>query len=165
MVMERIDSRATADEGGRVVRSSSVPDSPKSAPTKRVVVAYDGSEPGGRALLHAAELVGRGGAVTVVNVVSVQSVGSRLETVSDTQRSTQDRLLREAERTLGRRGVRAEPVRAAGQPATEILSAAEAIGADVIVVGGHRRRMPHLVRSSLAGTLIRRASCDVLVVH
>jgi hypothetical protein len=51
--------------------------------TKTVLVAYDGSAASRRALEHAADLVGQGGTVTVVNVVSVQSVGSRLQTVSD----------------------------------------------------------------------------------
>jgi nucleotide-binding universal stress UspA family protein len=136
-----------------------------SSPTKRVIVAYDGSEAARSALVHAAELVGRGGTVAVVNVVDVQSVSSRLETVSHGQRATQEHLLHEAERVLARDGVEARLVRAAGEPATEILSAAESIGADVLVVGGHRRRAPHLTHRSLTGRLVRNASCDVLVVH
>jgi hypothetical protein len=77
------------------------------APKGSVLVAYDGPT------LHsapssAAGLVGKGGTVTVINVISAQSVSSRLETVSDNERTTQDHLLRDAEKLLARRGVNAD---------------------------------------------------------
>jgi nucleotide-binding universal stress UspA family protein len=135
------------------------------SPNQSLIVAYDGSEPARRALEHAADLVGRGATLTVINVISVQSVSSRLETVSEHERARQDRLLLEAERLLTRLGVNADLVRAAGDPATEILSAAASMGADVIVVGRRRRMAPHLIHASLSSTLVRKAACDVLVVH
>jgi len=132
----------------------------------RVIVAYDGSDAARRALEHAAALVGQGGTLSVVNVVDVQSVGSRLQTVSDRQRATQERLLDDAEHLLRARGVEAQSIRAAGQPATEILSAAASVGADVLVIGGHGPRwVPHVMRRSLTGKLVRKATTDVLVVH
>jgi nucleotide-binding universal stress UspA family protein len=130
-----------------------------------VLVAYDGSDVAARALEHAADLVGAGGAVSVINVVEAQSVSSRLVTVSDAQRTDQDELLGEAERLLARRRVSATLIRAAGDRSEEILSAARVIGADVIVVGRNRQTAPHLVHRSLSSTLARRASADVLVVH
>jgi nucleotide-binding universal stress UspA family protein len=130
-----------------------------------VIVAYDGSEPARRALEHAADLVGRGGTVAVVNVIREQSVSSRLETLSETQRATQDHLLHEAEAVLTKHGVNAQSIRAAGDPAWEIMSAAESIGAGVIVIGRRKRSTRHLVGSSLSNTLVRRAATDVLVVH
>jgi nucleotide-binding universal stress UspA family protein len=130
-----------------------------------VLVAYDGSDVARRALEHAADLVGAGGAVSVINVVEAQSVSSRLVTVSDAQRTNQDELLGEAERLLARRNVRANLIRAAGDRSTEILSAARALDADVIVVGRNKQTAPHLVHRSLSSTLARRASADVLVVH
>ena len=135
------------------------------ASERSVLVAYDGSEPARHAVEHAAGLVGRGGTVTVVNVVNAQSVSSRLETVSEKERATQNRLLREAEKLLARRGVNANLMPAAGDPATEILSAAATIAADVIVVGRRQGLTPHLVHRSLSSTLVRRAAPDVLVVH
>ena len=135
------------------------------APKGQVLVAYDGSDPAQRAIEDAAGLVGKGGTVTVINVISAQSVSSRLETVSDNERTTQDHLLRDAEKLLARRGVNADLMRAAGDPATEILSAAATIGADVIVVGRRKGLAPHLVHRSLSSILVRRAACDVLVVH
>ena len=135
------------------------------ASERSVIVAYDGSEPARHAAEHAAGLVGKGGTVTVINVVNAQSVSSRLETVSEKQRTTQDRLLREAARLLARRGVNANLVAAAGDPATEILAAAATIAADVIVVGRRQGLAPNLVHRSLSSTLVRRAAPDVLVVH
>lgn len=133
--------------------------------SRRVIVAYDGSDAARNALAHAASLVGSGGTVSVVNVIHVQSVGSRLETISDKQRATQDGLLREAQQLLRRQGLDAKLVRAAGQRATEILAAASSLDADVLVIGGHDRWMPHVLSRSLTSTLVRKAPCDVLVVH
>ena len=133
--------------------------------TPIVIVGYDGSEPAKRALEHAAELVGRRGSVSVINVIKAQSVSSRLVTLTDEEVANQDRLLRESERVLGNLGVVATLIPAAGDPATEILAASESIGATVIVVGRRKRRTPRPVRSPLSSTLVRRAGIDVLVVH
>lgn len=130
-----------------------------------VLVAYDGSAVARRALLHAARLVGAGGTVSVINVVQAQSLSSRLVTVSDDQRTHQDDVLGEAERLLAREEVSANLIRAAGDRSAEILSAARAIDAGVIVVGRNPQTAPHLVHRSLSGTLARRANTDVLVVH
>jgi nucleotide-binding universal stress UspA family protein len=132
---------------------------------RAVIVAYDGSEIAHRALDHASDLVGPGGTVSIINVIRTQSISSRLETVSERQRAAQDHLLLEAERVLAGRRVTADLVRAVGDPATEILSAAASMGAEVIVVGRDKRLAPHLIRGSLSGTLVRKAACDVLVVH
>jgi nucleotide-binding universal stress UspA family protein len=135
-------------------------------PTARpiVIVGYDGSEPAKRALEHAADLVGRHGSVSVINVIKAQSVSSRLVTLTDRERAAQDRLLRESQRVLGNLGVVATLIPAAGEPAAEILAAAESIGAGVIVIGRRKRSTPRLARS-LSNTLVRRAGIDVLVVH
>jgi Universal stress protein family len=51
------------------------------------LVAYDGSPAANLALHHAAALVGPGDELAVINVFPVQSVSSRLETVSDRAQS------------------------------------------------------------------------------
>ena len=130
-----------------------------------VLVGYDGSEPAHRALEHAAELVGRSGTVSVINVIKAQSVSSRLVTLTDKERATQNRLLRESERTLRGLDVEATLIPAAGDPAAEILAAAELIGAGVIVIGRRNRWLPRLMRTPLSSVLVRRAEIDVLVVH
>jgi nucleotide-binding universal stress UspA family protein len=129
-----------------------------------ILVAYNGSPEARRALLHAADLVGAGEKLAVVNVIPSQSVSARLETVSDDERKQQDRLLADAKSLLSDRGVEMQAIAIAGDPVTEIRAAAERSGADILVVGQeHRAR--HLIHSSVSRRLVRRAPCDVLVVH
>ena len=130
----------------------------------RILVAYDGSQSSRRALLQAAELVGRGGTVGVINVITTQAVSSRLETVDDGERVRQRRLLQEARMLLAEHGVETSTVKAVGDPTTEIRAAAEESGAGIVVVGrgnGVRR----LIHGSVSARLVRQAPCDVLVVH
>jgi nucleotide-binding universal stress UspA family protein len=128
-----------------------------------ILLAYDGSPVAKRALRHAAMLVGRGGKLAVVNVIPVQSVSSRLETVTDEERSRQAGILREARVALSRFGIEPELIEAVGDPATEILAAAEESNAKTIVVGrSERRRLAH---GPLDSRLVRTARADVLVVH
>jgi nucleotide-binding universal stress UspA family protein len=126
------------------------------------LLAYDGSPAAQRALDHAAGLVGPGGELAVVNVIPSQSVSSRLQTVSDRERTQQAAILREAKALLARRGVDAHVIEAVGDPVTEILAAAEASNAETIVVGRGRRRRLH---GSLSARIVRSAGSDVLVVH
>ena len=130
----------------------------------RILVGYDGSDVSRRALVHAAELVGRGGEVDVINVIAAQPVSSRVDGLGDGERARQCNLLREARSLLREWDVRMGAVRAVGDPTTEIRSAAEASGVGVIVVGrgnGARR----LIKGSVSTRLVRQAPCDVLVVH
>jgi nucleotide-binding universal stress UspA family protein len=130
----------------------------------KILVGYDGSEAARRALVHAAQLVGRGGTVDVINVITAQPVSARIETLSDRDRSRQRKLLQEAKMVLGEWEVRMTPVKAVGDPATEIRTAAEESGAGIVVVGrgsGLRR----LIHGSVSTRLVRQAPCDVLVVH
>ena len=90
-------------------------------------------------------------------------VGARIEPPSE-ERNRQWSLLGEAQRFLAGRRIDAGIATPVGDVATEILAAAERIGADVIVVARHRRRAPHLL-GSISGRIVRSACCDVLVVH
>ena len=128
-----------------------------------MLVAYDGSPAGRRALVHAADIVGRSGTVTVVNVVPAQAVGSRLQTVTDEQRQQQRDILGEAQSVLASHGVHSNVVAACGNPYSEILETAERIGAQIVVVG-RGRRWRHVLSKSLAIRLACRAPRDVLVV-
>jgi nucleotide-binding universal stress UspA family protein len=130
----------------------------------RILVAYDGSEVSKRALVHAAELVGRGGRLDVINVIGSQPISSRVGSLVDGERHRQLKTLHEARALLGEWDVSMTPRRAIGDPTSEIRAAAEESGAGVIVVGrgnGLRR----LIDGSVSARLIRRAPCDVLVVH
>jgi nucleotide-binding universal stress UspA family protein len=127
-----------------------------------VLLAYDGSAVAKRALQHAATLVEQGRELAVINVIPAQSVSSRLETVTDDERSRQTRILRQADALLAHRGIEAELIEAVGDPATEILAEAEKRNAHTIVVGRSERR--HLARGSLDSRLVRSARAEVLVV-
>jgi nucleotide-binding universal stress UspA family protein len=127
-----------------------------------VLLAYDGSAVAKRALQHAATLVEQGRELAVINVIPAQSISSRLETVTDDERGRQARILREARIALERRGIEAELIEAVGDPATEILAAAEEKNAETIVVGRSEAR--HRARGPLDSRLVRSARADVLVV-
>jgi nucleotide-binding universal stress UspA family protein len=127
-----------------------------------LLLAYDGSPVSKRALEHSATLVGRGGELAVINVIPVQSISSRLETVTDEERSRQASVLREARAALGRYGIEPQLIEAIGDPVTEILAGAAATSAGTIVVGRSEKR--HLKHGSLDSRLVRAAQADVLVV-
>ena len=130
----------------------------------RILVGFDGSEASRRALVHAAELVGRGGNLDVINVIGSQPVSARVGSLVDGERHRQLRTLQEARSLLREWDVRMTPHRAIGDPTKEIRAAAEESAAGVIVVGrgsGLRR----LIDGSVSARLVRRAPCDVLVVR
>jgi nucleotide-binding universal stress UspA family protein len=129
---------------------------------RRLLVAYDGSSAARRALLRAAEVARRGDSVSVVNVIPEPGVSSRLAPYVE-ERARQARLLDEAQRCLAREGIVARRIAAVGSAATEIVAAARRLGADMIIVG-RRRTLVSRFLNSPSTRIVRRASCDVLVV-
>ena len=130
----------------------------------RILVGFDGSDASKRALVHAAEIVGRGGSLDVINVIGSQPVSARVGSLVDGERRRQSKVLHQAKALLGEWDVRMTPHKAVGDPTSEIRAAAEESGVGVIVVGrgsGLRR----LIDGSVSARLVRRAPCDVLVVH
>jgi len=130
----------------------------------KILVGFDGSDASKRALVHAAKLVGRGGNLDVINVIGSQPVSARIGSPVDGERQRQRKVLHEAQTLLDEWEVRMNPHSAIGDPTSEIRAAAEESGAGVIVVGrgsGLRR----LLDGSVSARLVRRAPCDVLVVH
>lgn len=115
-------------------------------------MGYDDSDAAQRALDRAAELTGYGSTLTVVSVARNGSASS-----TDALCNARERLLR--------RHVLATYLEPVGEPADEIVGAAEELGADLVVVGrrglGPLRR---LVLGSVSDAIVRRAPCDVLVV-
>lgn len=98
----------------------------------------------------------------VINVIPVQSVSARLETVDDRQRARQAQILCDATIQLARRDRRTRTIEAAGDPVTEILAAADEAKVDMVIVG--RSANKHLLHRSVSSRLVREAACDVLVV-
>jgi nucleotide-binding universal stress UspA family protein len=124
-----------------------------------IVVAYDDPESG--TLSRAAELAAAFGASLVVtNVVPPDH-----DETSEAERYSRERL-DQARTFLEGRGVNAEVVRSVGQPADAIVALAAERDADLIVVGMRKKGfIERLVEGSVAQNVLRRAPCDVLVVH
>ena len=100
----------------------------------------------------------------MINVIGSQPVSARVGSLVDGERRRQLNVLNQAKALLGEWDVRMTPHKAVGDPTSEIRAAAEESGASVIVVGrgnGLRR----LIDGSVSARLVRRAPCDVLVVH
>ena len=115
---------------------------------KRILVAFDGSEASGRALDVAAGLAGYGSSLTIVHV----------------RRNGADAgVVEEARERLLERHVAATYLEPCGTAADEIISAADAIAADLIVVG--RRTALRGVLGSVSAAVVDRARCDVLVAR
>jgi nucleotide-binding universal stress UspA family protein len=119
------------------------------ARARRIVVGYDGSDVSRRALDAAADLVGYGSSLAVVHV----------RRAGGPEGATVDR----AREQLLHRQIPARYLEPCGQPATEIIEAARGFDADLVVVG--RRNALRRVLGSVSAAVVRRAPCDVLIVH
>jgi nucleotide-binding universal stress UspA family protein len=129
------------------------------AAVETIVVAYD--DPESRTLARAADLAEALGSTLVVTNVAPTDP----DDLEEAERYGRERL-EQARAYLARRGLAADVVQLAGQPAEKIVSLAEARGADLIVVGMRRKGFfERLVEGSVAQDVMRRAACDVLAVH
>lgn len=131
-----------------------------------ILFAYDGSEESRRALRYAERLV-------AADSVIVLSVATKLieapATAEFTEPGHEPEHLREeldeVRELMGDAGVNAEFITRIGNPAAEILSTAEARGADLIVVGRRGlHTMERFLMGSVADRVVQHATCDVLVV-
>ena len=100
----------------------------------------------------------------MINVIGSQPVSARVGSLVDGERKRQQKILYEAQALLGEWDVRMTPLKAVGDPTSEIRAAAEEKGARVIVVG-HGSGIRRLIDGSVSARLVRKAPCDVLVVH
>lgn len=101
---------------------------------KRILVAYDGGEPGRRALDTAIELAkGLGALVSVVSVVPVHPGRVAVDPWDDQEVHAKE--LREARQILAEAGVTADYLEPAGDPAHTIEKLVDEFGYDIVVVG------------------------------
>jgi nucleotide-binding universal stress UspA family protein len=119
----------------------------------KVLVGYDGTEVSRRALDAAASLLGYG---STLAVASVTPKGSHTANV----------LLSEARERLLRRQLHATYLPLLGDPAEQLLDAAQEVGADLVVIGTRSHNgTPRPALGSVSDDIVRRAPCDVLVVR
>lgn len=146
----------------------------------RILLAWDGSPPAARAasLLQAWPIFGRS-TIRVVTVVSVPmplligiselqapaSMEIYLQAV-DTSRAAAREVEQAMVGTLVAGGLAADGEVLEGDPAREIVAAAAAWNADLIVIGSHGRSgLARLILGSVARNVIRHAHCSVLVAR
>jgi len=133
----------------------------------RVLFAYDGSAFSKRALRYGTRL-GPDLEAVVITVAPILIEAPRTEQSTDPERDAAEsrRHLEEAQRILAEDGVTAETVQAFGNPAAEIIAAAEERGVDLIALGQRgRSAIARFMDGSVSDRVVRHATCDVLVVR
>jgi nucleotide-binding universal stress UspA family protein len=138
---------------------------------KRILLAYDGSEEGRRALLECANLAGELKAEVQLlavmppyaNMMMIE--GLAVEDVLEHEKTRFKAVLEEGVGKLRDRGFVVEGVLASGEPVDEICTRAREIGAELICVG-HRRATTWAQRwwrGSVGANLIDHSPCSVLI--
>jgi nucleotide-binding universal stress UspA family protein len=133
-----------------------------------IVVGFDGSEHGLRALERAAQLARGGATIRVVSAVDVTrfSRSGGTSAVDPADAEERAKALEQARTLLASHGVQADFVEGTGDPADVLCLDAEETGADLIVVGtrGLSSAKRWLV-GSVSTKVVQHAPCDVLVVR
>ena len=119
---------------------------------KRVLVGYDGSASAQRALGAAAGLIGYGSTLAVVSVAPPGSESAQAP-------------LDDAREQLLERHVSASYVLRRGDAGDQLVDAAQALDADLIVVGGRTRNGHVFGLGRVSRDVVQHAPCDVLVVR
>lgn len=125
---------------------------------RTIVIAYDRSADGKRALERAADIADADTTLSVITVTDRQPTPGALK--------AQQEALAEADALIGNRGNELRLVEAAGDAAEMIIAEAREIEADLVVVGS---RGESGLRAALMGSVstqvVQHAPCDVLVVR
>jgi nucleotide-binding universal stress UspA family protein len=138
---------------------------------RKILLAYNGSQEGKRALLECADLAGFLQAET--HLLAVASMPPSLfltegfvpEELLEEEKKRTQQVLDEGVKTLGERGFKATGILAVGEPVEEICRVAKEIGTELIVVG-HNQKSSFAARwwkGSVGGALIDYAPCSVLI--
>lgn len=137
-------------------------------PFKRVLVAADSSATAFRAVKTATELVKALGAelhvVTAYNPGSLRAPDQVPEEFFDRVTDPADLLLEELRGVISAEGVEATYYPAAGEPADAIVTVADQISADLIVVGNRGMKGVRRVLGSVPNSVAHKANCSVLIV-
>jgi nucleotide-binding universal stress UspA family protein len=132
---------------------------------KRILVAYDGGEPARRALETAIDFAKAFGTpISVVSVVPIRPGGVRVDPWDDATAHEQE--LAEAREILAGRGVEAELLEPAGDPARTIEKVAEDGGFDTIVVGSRGLgSIGRLLQGSVSEHVATHSTATVVIAH
>lgn len=138
----------------------------------KLLVAHDGSAKADKALDVAADIAGKFGAsVAVVNVVpdlclSSEEIGEEsCELVSQSLSDEAGGSMRKVMSRLAEKGVKAELLVKEGRPADAILDAADAIDADLIVIGSTGKHGAiRMLMGSVSSRVAEYSTRSVLIV-
>lgn len=143
-------------------------DIPKGAAMKTIVCAVDGSESAADALQFAIELCKDTGAALTAVAVRVHPPAGRsgsIPVVPIEEHAGTRKIVDDAVATIAASGVEAHGVVADGDPAEEITAAAQAHGADMIVVGSRGLgAVAGVLMGSVSRALVKRSPMPVTVV-
>jgi nucleotide-binding universal stress UspA family protein len=138
---------------------------------RKILLAYDGSHEGKRALLECADLASFLQAETCLLAVATMPPSLFLtegfvpeELLEEEKKRTQG-VLDEGIRSLRERGFNATGQLAVGEPVEEICRMAKGIGADLVVVG-HNQKVSFAARwwkGSVGASLLDYAPCSILI--
>jgi nucleotide-binding universal stress UspA family protein len=135
---------------------------------ERIVVGFDGSEHGRKALARAAEIA-NGATIAVVSAAGPSPLRTKDMSMSPEDPADADvrtKALAEAREYLEGKGAKAVYVEGHGNPADVIVQEAEDSGADLIVVGTRGLNAAQRVfMGSVSTNVVHHAPCDVLVVR
>ncbi len=136
---------------------------------KKILLAYDGSDPSKKALDAAIDLAGKYQAeLYVLTVAQPPDFGEDVETeaIIENSRSYHERTLTPAKDLVATSGVKAQFEVAVGHPAEQIIYHADHCQADLIVLG-HRGKslFRRLLLGSVSKQVVQYAERTVLVVR
>jgi nucleotide-binding universal stress UspA family protein len=164
--------RETSRHGAHTGAGVDAADSGAMRTGMRLLVAHDGSPGSDTTVALAGSLVWPAG--TRVRLVAVtegdlpalpDQMGASPSAVAD-EAEPPRRFLSAAARALERPGLEVEVVTRAGDPAMAIASEAEAMGADLVLVGSRGLgRIRSMLTGSVAAGVVDRAPCPVLVAR
>jgi len=132
---------------------------------KKILLAYDGGDPARHALDTAAELTLKFGAsLSVVSVVPLRTGRAAMDPCDDSAVHAQE--LAEAKRLLQEKGVEADLMEPAGDPAKTIEHIAEEGGFDTIVMGSRGLgAMGRVLQGSVSEHVATHSDRTVIITH
>jgi nucleotide-binding universal stress UspA family protein len=132
---------------------------------KKILVAYDGSEPAKHALEQAADLaMAMGGTVTVVSVVPVHPGRAPVDPWDD--HAVHDAQLVEAKTFLATRQVAWDLLQPAGDPAKTIERIAEEGGYDMVILGSRGLgTAARVIQGSVSEHVATHTKATIVIVH
>jgi nucleotide-binding universal stress UspA family protein len=132
---------------------------------KKILLAYDGGDPARHALDTAAELTLKFGAsLSVVSVVPLRTGRAAMDPWDDSVVHAQE--LAEAKRLLQEKGVEADLMEPAGDPAKTIEHIAEEGGFDTIVMGSRGLgAMGRVLQGSVSEHVATHSDRTVIITH